>query len=279
QTRRLFIAHLGDSTVAVFDLDAQKVVANIPDAGEVHGVLAIPELGRVYASTTKTNEVATIDGKKATITARTPAGFYPDGMAYAPDAHQLFVSDEVGTTETVIDTNTNMRVATLHLWSIVGNSQYDAASGHIFVDAQTADQLVEIDPRLDKIVSRYRLPGAHGPHGLLIDSVDRLAFIGCDANNRLLVFDLKSKQVIASFSLGKDPDVLAFDPGLKRLYVAGEAGVVSAFEVTSAGVVKVGEAFLGAKAHVVAVDAKTHLVYFPLENVDGHPELKIMKPD
>jgi hypothetical protein len=31
-------------------------------------------------------------------------------------------------------------------------------------------------------------------------------------------------------------------------------------------------------AHSVSVDLKTHLVYFPLENVDGKPLLRIMRP-
>ena len=31
-------------------------------------------------------------------------------------------------------------------------------------------------------------------------------------------------------------------------------------------------------AHTVCADPKTHLVYFPLENVDGHPVLRIMEP-
>jgi hypothetical protein len=31
-------------------------------------------------------------------------------------------------------------------------------------------------------------------------------------------------------------------------------------------------------AHTVSVDPNTHLVYFPLENVYGHPLLRIMKP-
>jgi hypothetical protein len=30
-------------------------------------------------------------------------------------------------------------------------------------------------------------------------------------------------------------------------------------------------------AHTVAVDPNSHLVYFPLENVDGHPLLRIME--
>ena len=43
----LFIAHLGDSAVIVFDTQAQRVIARIPGISKVHGVLAIPELGRV----------------------------------------------------------------------------------------------------------------------------------------------------------------------------------------------------------------------------------------
>ena len=40
-----------------------------------------------------------------------------------------------------------------------------------------------------------------------------------------------------------------------------------------------GQAFLAPEAHTVAVDPRTHLVYFPLENgAGGIPELLIMKP-
>src|SRR5215472_6419906 len=57
----LFIAHLGDSAVIAFDTQAQRVVARIANVSKVHGVLAIPELGAVYATATGTNEVVAID--------------------------------------------------------------------------------------------------------------------------------------------------------------------------------------------------------------------------
>ncbi len=57
----LFIAHLGDSEVVVFDTLASRVVARIPGISAVHGVLVVPELFRVYASATGTNEVVAID--------------------------------------------------------------------------------------------------------------------------------------------------------------------------------------------------------------------------
>jgi YVTN family beta-propeller protein len=276
---RLYIAHLGDSTVIVFDTKTGKVVKNIPDVGHVHGVLAVPELNRVYASGTKTDEVVAIDEATLQITARIPGGDYPDGMAYVPVVHKLYVSDESGATETVIDTVSDKRLTTLQIGGEVGNTQYDPVSGHVFVNVQTRDDLVEIDPQSDKILGRYPLPGARGNHGLLIAAPDRLAFIACEDNDKLLVFDLRAKRVTLSFDVGGDPDVLAFDPGLNRIYVAGEKGVVSVFTIGKKGsVTKLGEGFVGNNAHIVAVDPDSHKVYFPLKDMAGRPVMRVMEP-
>jgi YVTN family beta-propeller protein len=274
----LFIAHLGDSEVIVVDVNAQRVVARIPGVSSVHGVLAIPGLSRVYASATGADEIVAIDEATLKIVARVPGGRYPDGMAFAPEVHKIYASDETGRTETVVDVRTNQRVATIPLGGEVGNTQYDAQSQHIFVNVQTRNELVEIDPTVDRIVARFALPGAEQNHGLLIDSPDRLAFVACQGNNKLLVFDMGARRVVQSFDIGKDPDVLAFDPAQGRLYVAGEAGVVSIFSVKGSNVAKVGEGRLGPNAHVVAIDTATHRSYFPLKNVDGHPVLRVMAP-
>jgi len=275
----LFIAHLGDSAVIVFDTQAQRVVSRIPKVSKVHGVLVIPDLGKVYASATGTNEVVVIDETSLQITARVPGGIYPDGIAYAPEVHKLYVSDEHGNTETVIDVTTNKRIATIPLGGEVGNTQYDPTSKHVFANVQTRNQLVEIDPTTDQVVARIDLPGAKGNHGLLIVPGMRRAFVVCEDNNMLLVVNLENKKVVASFGVARDPDVLAFDPALGYLYVAGESGTVSLFKIESANVTKRGEGTLGPNAHVVAVDPDTHKAYFPLRNLDGHTALRIVRPN
>ncbi|SIT45695.1 conserved exported hypothetical protein [Paraburkholderia piptadeniae] len=274
----LFIAHLGDSEVIVFDTETSRVVARIGNIADVHGVLAIPEQSRVYASATGTNEVVAIDEATLKVTARMPGGVYPDGMAYAPDTRKLYVSDETGGTETVIDTQSNRRINTIPLGGTIGNTQYDAASRHVFVNAQSRRQLVEIDPTNDAIVARIELPGAKGNHGLYIVAQLHRAFIACENNARLLELNLDTRQVVRSFDVGEGPDVLAFDPGSGTLYVAGEAGIVSMFAVGSSTVSKTGEGSIGPNAHVVGVDPSTHRVYFPLKNVDGRPVLRVMAP-
>lgn len=279
QRHHLFLAHLGDDTVTVFDTAQRKVIANIPDVGRVHGVLYVPQLDRVYASATGTNEVVAIDAETFKIIARMSGGDYPDGMAYAPGVRKLYVSDEHGGTDTVIDVTSNKRIATIALGGEVGNTQYDPASRHIFANAQTRGQLAEIDPATDKVVARINLPGAQDNHGLYIDSSARLAFIACEGNDKLLVLDLANRKVLASFNVAKDPDVLAFDPTLGWLYVAGESGQVSVFKVQGKTVSLLGTAWLGPNAHVVAVDPVTHEAFFPLKPVHGTPVLRITRPN
>jgi YVTN family beta-propeller protein len=274
----LFIAHLGDGEVVVFDTRAARVIARIPNVASVHGILAIPALSRVYASATGSNEIVAIDEATLKIVARMPGGSYPDGMAYAPDAHKLYVSDETGDTETVIDIRSNTRFATIPLGGEVGNTQYDPVSRHIFVNVQSRRQLLEIDPATDRIITRIDLAGAQGNHGLLIEPQQRLAFIACEGNNKLLVLDMRTMRVTSSFGVGQDPDVLAFDPQLHLLYVAGEAGIVSLFKADAGNVSKIGDGRVGPNAHVVAVDESTHRAYFPLKDVQGQATLRIMAP-
>jgi YVTN family beta-propeller protein len=277
-THHLFLAHLGDSAVTVVDTQSRQVIATISGIEDVHGVLTIPELGRVYATATGANQVVVIDAQSLKVIARAPTGAYPDGMAYAPAVHQLYISDEHGGTDTVVDTITNQRVATIKIGRETGNTQYDLASRHIFANSQDSGELVEIDPATNTVVARIALPGARGNHGLYIDATSRRAFIACEGNDKLMVLDLASRRILSSFDLGGEPDVLAFDPAPGWLYVAGESGVVSIFKVEPGKVSKLAEAFLGPNAHVVAVDPATHLAYFPLKDVGGRSVLRVTAP-
>jgi len=277
-TGRLYIAHLGDSTMVVFDANKEAQAGEVKNLSRVHGILAVPELHRVYASATGTNELAIIDDSTLQIIARAPAGDYPDGIAYAAKVNKIYVSDLHGKTDTVINARTNQRVTTIALGGGAGNSQYDPVADRIFVTVDGREELAEIDPGSDQVVSRYPLSGCKGSHGLLIDSEHRLAFAACEDNSKLVVFDLESRKTTATLTVGTDPDVLAFDSGLRRLYVSAESGIISVFEERDRSLAKIGEGFFAPNAHSVAVDSSTHRVYFPLQNLNGKPMLRIAVP-
>ncbi len=273
----LFIAHLGDSAVIAVDLEHAKVIKTIQGVSRVHGVLAVPQLGIVYASATGTNEVVAIDERTLKIVARAPAGVYPDGVAFEPRSGRLFVSDEHGLTETVIDTKKNERIATIALGGEVGNTQYDPTSGHIFVNVQTTGRLVEIDPNSNTIARQtpVNTTGCVGNHGLLIDAQFNRAFIACEDSAQLLLLDLASRRILQTWTIGANPDVLAFDESDRRLFVAAESGIISVF-ADRGGVRQTAQAFFAPAAHTVAVDQSTHLVYFPLQDIGGVPRLRVV---
>lgn len=276
-SNRLYIAHMDASQLLVLDIRTRRIVKTIAAPG-VHGVIAVPQLDRVFASATNAREVLTIDAKTNAVIAHAPAGQYPDGLAYDPVERHVFVSDESGGVETVLNAQGH-RIATIPLGGEAGNVQYDAGSGHVLADVQTRDDIAVIDPKRNRIIRRVSLPGCNNDHGLYIDSSRRLAFVACDGDATLLTLDLRTMKVTGNASVGDSPDVLAFDTSLRRLYVSAESGVVAVFAETAHGLHKLGQAFLANEAHTVAVDPRTHLVYFPLQSGSkGAPQLLIMKP-
>ncbi len=275
---RLYLSHMGDGDVVVFDTQADRVLANLRGLPTVTGVLVVRSAKACYASVPGTHEIAVIDTEKLAVTKRIPDGKFPDGLAYAPETHRLFVSDESGGVETVIDVRTNQRIDTIKMGGEVGNTQYDPVSHLIYACVQTRNDFVEINPETNRIQARYPLPGSEHPHGFYIDDEHHKAYIACEGNNKLIVFNLNSHAVEATFPLGDGPDVLAFDRGLQLLYVACESGLVSVFKYVDDQLRKIGDTGVGPNSHSVSVDSKTHKVYFPLKNVSGRPLLRIMAP-
>ncbi|GAB3967154.1 hypothetical protein GCM10029978_033860 [Actinoallomurus acanthiterrae] len=275
----LFIAHLGAGQVIEADIHARRTVRVIPGLPDVHGVLVVPALHRVYATATGTNSMVTLDEDTGRILARAPTGAYPDGLAYDPAHDNVWVTNETGGSETVIDATNGTPRGTVQLGGEAGNVAYDPIGRQILVDVQTRDTLAVIDPARLAVTRRVRLPGCDHDHGLTLDPGDRLAFIACDGNDRLLTLDLTTWHITGNDTVGADPDVLAYDPGIGRLYVAAESGWVTTLDDHGRGLTVTGRARLADGAHVVTVDPATHRTYYPLAHgPGGRPVLTVYEP-
>jgi DNA-binding beta-propeller fold protein YncE len=219
----------------------------------------------------------TFDERTLRRVASAPAGDFPDGVAYESRRHLVFVSDVTGKQLVVFRARTGKRVGVVPLGGSPGNVQYDAHTGLVVAAVGSRDELAVISSRRMRVTRRLPLRGCDDPHGVEVVSSARRAYVACEQNAKLVVVDLAKLRQRAIFSVGAGPDVLDYDPGLRRLYVASESGVVSAF-ATSPRVRKLGESNVDPHAHTVAVDSKTHRVYFPLEDVGGRPVLRVMEP-
>ncbi|MGH7594431.1 MAG: YncE family protein [Gemmatimonadales bacterium] len=272
---RLYISHMNDGHVVAFDTRMRRVTGEVPNVPRVTGVWVVPETHRLYASVTGHHNVAIIDVPALSVRATAgPIGF-PDGIAYAPGVKRVFVSDESGGGELVIDGVTDRVVATIPLGGEAGNTKFDGGSGCILVAVQTLNQIAAIDPATATVVGRFALVRANHPHGMYVDAPNRMLFVANEGNATVEVVDLRSMEVVSVAPVGAGPDVLALDPAWHRLYVATESGGLWVYQVQGKRLAAVGVLDLP-HAHTVAVDAVTHMVYLPLQNLDGRPTLRIL---
>lgn len=277
RTKRLYVSHLGDNLVLVFDIVRQRPIKEIRGVPGVHGVIVDAASGTVFATATKKDTLVEIDGKTLRIVARVPAGHHPDGLAYDPVEGRVFVSDETGKTVDVIDVPTVRRMSEIPVGGEVGNTRYDPVSGLVFSAVQSKDEIAVIDPRADRVLRRVPVENGCYPHGLVIEPGGRFAFVACQKKSVLIGLDLENGRERIRSGVGSDPDVLALDPVRFRLYVASESGVVSVFVRGRSGWRKAWSGFVARRAHTVAVDPATGRIYLPLQDVGNRPVLRVME--
>ncbi|KAB1142583.1 YncE family protein [Streptomyces luteolifulvus] len=264
-----FIARLGAGQVIEVDVRANRVVRVIDGLPGVHGVMVIPARNRVYATATDANQVVAIDETTGTVLHRSPTGDYPDGLAYDPVHGTMWTTNESGSSETVVDAATGAVRGTVALGGEGGNVVYDPVGRRMLVGAQTRNELAVIDPAALQITRRVPLAGCDHDHGVALAPADRLAFVACDGNARLLTPDLTTWCITGTDRVGNDPDVLAYDTAAHRLYAAAESGWVTIGDSGRRQLTIAGRARLADGAHVVAVDPTTHSSYCPVPHGPG----------
>ena len=130
--------------------------------------------------------------------------------------HKLYVSDEREKAEAVVDVTKDEIIKTLRCNSETGMPQYDSIARKVYVNLQD-------------LVGRYPVERCKGNHGMALDPEHHRAFLSCEGNELMTVFDLDKKLAIAFLPLASGPDVIKFDPGLGRIYVAGYSGAIFRF--------------------------------------------------
>jgi len=296
--RRLYIAKMGGGQLLVFDLARNRLVAQLDGFPKITGVLAVPEMRRIYASvpgggvissvfvglgmaglSRGHGTIAILDAQTLKEVARLPGGVFPDGIAYDSKEHRVFVSDELGAALVVIDAATNVPNGRVATNGEVGNVRYDPVTEKIYVPVQSNNELAVIDPAQLRVVARWKLPGCDHPHGFIIAPNAAIGFAACDGNDRLMTVDLVTGRTLRDLSVAHDPDVLAIDPKSSRLYVAAESGNLSSFDIEQADTPRaLGDVYVGVGAHAVAVDPVSHQLYFALADVNGRAVLRVLAP-
>ena len=266
----LLSAHLAANQTYVIDLATNKVIATIADTPGAEGVEYVPELKKFYTSNAHDNTIGVVDLRQMKVVKKLKTESKPDGSAYAAPFHKLYVSDERGKAEAIVDVQKDEIIKTLHFDSETGMPQYDPISRKVYVNLQDQNIFAVIDPETDQVIARYPVGKCEGNHGMALDPEHHRAFLSCEGNELMTVFDLDKHAPIAFLKMPGGPDVIKFDPGLGRIYVACYSGAIAVFHQDDPDHYRNLEDFRVQHAvHSLAVDLKTHRIYTPEQEEDG----------
>lgn len=273
----LLSAHLAAGLLYVIDLGTNRVVKAIPDVPGVEGVEFVPESRKVYTSDWYENKIGVVDLKSMAVVKKLPTEAKPDGSTYAPPFHKLYVSDERAKAEAVVDVSADKIIKTLHFDSETGMPQYDPEARKVYLNLQDQNIFAIIDPATDEVVARYPVGECRGNHGMALDAKHHRAFLSCEDNNLMTVFDLDKHTPIVNLPMADGPDVIKFDAGLRRIYVACSSGAISVFQQDDPDHYRKLKDFrVQKKVHSLAVDEKTHRLYAPEQEENGKPVARMI---
>jgi DNA-binding beta-propeller fold protein YncE len=267
EARRLYIAT--NAGAIVFDIDAEKVVGNVPDQplksglGLVHGVAVAREFNRGFLSHEVPPSVIIFDLKSLAQLGVTPADPGTDAVVYDPVSKRVFTFNgkkEGVHDASVIDAATSKAAGTIQL---PGSPEFPVAdgAGHVYVNIEDKSALVQIDSKTLKVTATWPLAPCEEPSGLAIDVAHHRLFAGC--HNKLMVMaDGDTGKVIATVPIGDGVDANAFDPGTGYAFSSnGEGTLTVAHEDAPDKLSLVEQVKTSPGARTMAVDFKTHRVF------------------
>ena len=273
----LLSAHLGPGILYVIDMKTNKVVNAIPGVPGITGLEFVPETRKVYTSDWGEEKIGIVDLHSMAVVKRLATAAKPNGSTYAAPFHKVYVSNTLGKAVAVVDVDKDEIVKTIEFPSETGMPQYDSSARKVYVNLRNTNEIAEINPATDTLFEKYPVDGCQFNHGMAVDSEHHRAFILCSGNRTFTVFGLDTHKSIAHLPMPAGADVVKFDPGLGRIYVACSSGFISVFQAQDADHYRKLEDFAVEKmVHSLAVDSATHRVYAPEQQEHGQPVARMM---
>src|SRR5206468_9072658 len=204
-------------------------------------------------------------------------GATPNGSTYAAPLLKVYVSKHLVKAVAVVDVDKDEIVTTIGFPCETGMLQYDSSARKVYVNLRNTNEIADINPATDTLLGKYPVDGCQFNHGMAVDSEHHRAFILCSGNRTFTVFGLDTHKSIAHLPMPAGADVVKFDPGLGRIYVACSSGFISVFQAQDAEHYRKLEDFPVEKmVHSLAVDSTTHRVYAPEQQENGQPVARMI---
>lgn len=261
-SHRVFISR--GNHVMVVGADG-NVVGDIPDLMGTHGAAIADEFNHGFTSNGGSNSVTMFDLKTLAVIKeiKLPDAVGPDGYIYDSASKRVFTFNGRSNNATGVDAKSGDPVAGSVPFGGKPEAAQSDGAGHVFVNIEDKDQLLEFDSQTLKVMNTWPLAPCTQPSGMAADTVHKRLFIGCH-NNLMVVVDFTSGKVVATEPIGPGIDGDGFDPGTGMAFAScggGDGSITVVHEDTPDKFTVVDTIKTMPGARTMANDTSNHNIY------------------
>jgi DNA-binding beta-propeller fold protein YncE len=216
--RRVFVAALGNDSVEVLDVAANRHLRSLPGFGEPQGVAYLPDLNRLYVASGAGNRVDVLDASSLSAIKRVDRLDDADNVRYDGAARTVIVGYGKGALR-LMKADSADPLGDIKLAGHPESFQLDAAAKRIYVNVATAQQVAVVDLEKGVVTATWPVRAARSNFPMALDAEHRRLLIGARSPAVLLVYDTATGNMVGKTSIGGDTDDLFYDAQRKRVYV------------------------------------------------------------
>ncbi|WP_245321184.1 hypothetical protein [Bradyrhizobium sp. NAS96.2] len=247
--QRLFVAELGNDSIAIVDLAAHSLFRTIAGMDQPQGVGYEPSSDTLYVANARDGSVRLFEGNDYKAIGRIELGSDADNIRIDTAARRVVVGYGDGGLA-VLDPSTRAHVRNMPLRAHPESFQIEPDSGRIFVNLPEVRAVAVVEGASGKLLASWPLDKG-GNYAMTVDRSRGRVLLAYRSPAELAGFSMDGKLVAHAETCG-DVDDLFVDAKRERVYVSCGAGYVDVFEID-------GSAYRRAARLPTATGARTSL--------------------
>ena len=226
---RLFVAELGNDSLAVVDLAAGKLLRRIGGLVEPQGVAYDPATDTVFVADGGDGLVHRFAGAELTPLDPIQLGADADNVRLDPEAGRVVVGYGDGALA-FLETASGKLLTEIRLPGHPESFQLERGGPRIFVNVPDAHQITVVDRSSGRQVAKWGLADAQANFPMALDDADGRLAVVYRKPALLAVFDTRSGAPVARLPVCGDADDVFFDAKRQRIYLSCGEGFVDAIQ-------------------------------------------------
>jgi DNA-binding beta-propeller fold protein YncE len=222
---RLFVAALGNDSLAVVDLNAQRLDRLIGELPEPQGVGYDPATDTLYVANAGDGSVRLFKGPDLSPGERIELGSDADNIRVDSKAGRVFIGHSDGALA-IVDAVTHDKVASAPLKAHPESFQLDGDTSRIFVNVPKAGTIDVVDRTSGEETASWPTPGRGANFAMALDRARQHILVAFRQPAELGIFSSADGSLITFVPTCGDVDDLFLDPKRDRIYVSCGEGFV-----------------------------------------------------